>query len=192
MRTTLLLLVLLTGPALASQTVWKWVDESGVTHYSDRAVPGATKLEVSGRSSAYKSPDPSGFAPPSDSQPQEEGPQYRDFEIWQPSDGETIPNTGGNVSVNIRLDPGLQNGHSLFLYMDNRLIEGYPGNTLSFDLQEVPRGTHSLIAVINDASGLRVQESPRVSFTVRQASIAQPPVGPALRPPAKPQPRPRS
>ena len=36
--------------------------------------------------------------------------------------------------------------------------------------------------------GTRVREAGPVTFTVRQESISQPPVGPILRPPPKPQP----
>lgn len=194
MRTTLLLLALLAGPVLASQTVWKWVDENGVTHYADRPVPGAVKMEISsGTSSSTSSSNSFGSASNAATQPANAGPVYRNFEIWKPANDDTIPNTGGQVTVNVRVDPALQPGHSLYLYLDGRLVEGFPANTVSFDLKDVPRGMHRVLAVINDGRGTRVQETEAVSFTVRQESVAQPPVGPALRPPgSKPQPRPRA
>lgn len=185
MRITLLLLVLLAGPTLASQTVWKWVDDKGVTHYSDRAVPGATRMEVSGgkSSSSSASPDSSGESvPEAAAEPQA---AYTEFTIWQPAESETLANTGGTATVGIRLQPALKAGHSLFLYLDGKLVEGFPENTLSFDLHDLPRGTHTVIAVINDSGNRRVQESASVTFFVRQESIAQPPVGPSLRPPPK-------
>lgn len=189
MRTTLLLLVLLAGPALASQTVWKWVDDKGVTHFSDRPVPGATKVELQGGNSSGTAAESQAPSEPS-SPPADAGPIYRDFEIWQPGNEESFVNTAGNVAVNIRLEPGLQPDHSLYLYLDGKLVDGYPGNTLSFDLNEMPRGTHTVLAVINDGRGQRVQETAPVRFTVRQESIiARPPVGPSLRPAPKP-PRP--
>lgn len=184
MRITLLLLVLLAGSALASQTVWKWVDDKGVTHYSDRAVPGATRMEVSGGNKAASTSSNSSFDPPPAAAAAEPETAYTEFTIWQPSDSETIVNTGGAVTVGIRLQPALKPGHSLFLYMDGKLVEGFPENALSFDLKDVERGTHSVIAVINDSASKRVQESASVTFFVRQHSIAQPPVGP--RPPPKP------
>lgn len=178
MRITLLLLVLLAGSALASQTVWKWVDDKGVTHYSDRAVPGATRMEVSGGKSSSPPADSPGQPPPPDAAAAEPVAAYTEFTISQPAQDETIANSGGAVTVGIRLQPVLQPGHSLFLYMDGKLVEGFAENTLSFDLQEIPRGTHSVIAVINDSGNKRVQESASVTFYVRQKSIAQPPVGP--------------
>ena len=182
MRTTLLLLALLAGPALASQTVWKWVDESGVTHYSDRPVPGATKMEVAGGNRANSGT--SSYSQPSSSsttQPANAGPVYSDFEIWKPADAETIPNSGGAVDVEIRLEPALQSGHDLFVYLDGRLLESQSNNATSFTLTDVPRGQHTLVAVIQ-ANGQRVQESQAVRFTVRQESVASPPVGPSVNP----------
>ena len=49
-----------------------------------------------------------------------------------------------------------------------------------------------MTATVTDQGGKQLQETGSVVFTVRQESTAQPPVGPALRPPNKPQPRPRT
>jgi hypothetical protein len=191
MRTVLFLLAFFAIPAFAAQVVWKWVDDNGVTHYSDRPVAGATKIEIAsgGDRSATSASTPS--LPSSSSSPPEaqEMPAYRNFEIWKPADGESFVNTGGAVPVNIRVEPALQAGHELYLYLDGRLVEGFEPSATSYELKEVPRGSHRLIAVINDRRGGRVKETAPVAFFVRQESIANPPVGPALRPPPKPTPR---
>jgi hypothetical protein len=192
MRTALLLLLALALPAAASAaTVWKWVDEKGITHYSDVAVPGATKLELStGRSSSSSSTPPTTYSAPQattqNNANQNPVTRYRDFEIWKPGNNENIVNSGGAVSVSIRLEPSIQEGHSLFLYMDGQQLKDYVPNSFEFQIQQAPRGTHTLVAVITDERGKALQQSPAVRFTVRQESVAQPPVGPALRPPPKP------
>lgn len=191
MRTTLLLLALLSGPVFAAgQTVWKWVDANGVTHYTDRPVPGATRMELATGSPVAASPPATAIpSSSSDPAPADTGPVYRDLEIWKPANDETIQNSGGQVTVNLRVQPDVQPGHTLSLYLDGRLVEG-SGNGTSFELRDVQRGGHTLVAVITDQRGNRIQESSRVAFYVQQQSIAQPPVGPALRPPPpKPQPR---
>jgi len=195
MRTTPVLLALLaglslSGPGWANQTVWKWVDASGVTHYSDRPVPGATKVDIHVGSSANP-PNPPLATGNSNSSPAETAPAYRNFEVWKPGKEEHIINTGGVVPVEVRVDPSLQPGHSLYVYLDGRLVEGYPPNTASFELQEVPRGMHTVRAVISDDRGTRLQETQQVIFYVQQNSVAQPPVGPTLRPPPKPRPQPQ-
>lgn len=186
MRTSLLLLALLSGPVFAAgQTVWKWVDANGVTHYTDRPVPGATRMELSTGSSAAA---PAYSTGSTTSTPEPSGPPYQTLEIWKPSPDESIVNTGGQVTINVRIEPALRSGNSLFVYLDGRMLD-FPGNTQSFELTDISRGTHTAVAVVTDSRGNRIQESAPVTFHVRQESIAQPPVGPSLRPPPKPQPR---
>lgn len=189
MRTALLLLLALAASGTAAAaTVWKWVDEKGITHYSDTPVPGATKIEIStgnvSQSRSYESSSSAATSTPSAAP----ADFYRTFEIWRPENDQTFVNTAGQVNVEIRVEPALQAGHSLNLYLDGRLVEGYSGST-SHVLQGVARGTHSLVATINEQRGTRVRETGPITFTVRQESIANPPVGPAQRPPPKPQPR---
>lgn len=180
MRTALMVLALLAAPAFASQTVWKWVDEKGVTHYSDRPVPGAQRIEVTVGSRADPVPTSPAARSPSSDQSPAEVTAYRDFEIWRPGEQETVANTGGAVEVSIRLDPPLMQGHSIHLYLDGRLVQDFPPQALEYTVQDVPRGEHTLTAIIEDRAGRRLQET-SVRFFVRQQSIAQPPVGPALR-----------
>jgi hypothetical protein len=189
MRTALMVFALLAAPAFASQSVWKWVDEKGVTHYADTPVPGATRVEISVGSradSVATTPSNSASSPRNQDAA---AAAYRELEIWKPGDQETIANSGGMVDVRMRVEPALQPGHSIYLYLDGRLVENFPTTALEYTLQEVSRGLHSLVAAIHDRSGKKVFESPAVRFTVRQESVAQPPVGPALRPPPQAQPR---
>ena len=193
MRTALLILIALvtsglSGAATAAD-IWKWVDAKGVTHYSDQPVQGATKVEVrAGNVSQSSSGSVASSASSSASDPNA-APGYRDFAIYRPESNESIINTGGEVSVEIRVNPAVQASHQLSLYLDGQLVSGFPRNTQSYALTEVPRGVHSVTAVITDQYGKKLQETAAVGFNVRQESIANPPVGPTLRPPTKPQPR---
>lgn len=186
MRTSILLVGLLALPAFASQTVWKWVDNEGVVHFSDRAVPGATKIEVSSSNTNAGTSRPAGLGSPPATMPVDTGPSYRNFEIWKPVNDQNFVNTGGQVSVNLRVDPALQPGHQLVLLLDGSPVAGFPRNAAQYDLKEVPRGTHTVNGEIRDGRGTPLQQTPTVTFHVRQESMARPPVGPALRPPPKP------
>jgi hypothetical protein len=193
MRTALLLLALAAaGPATVASAadVWKWVDEKGITHYSDQPIPGATKVEVR-TGNVADSPGPSAIPPDSSPPPPAVVTRYDRFEITQPANEQSIINTNGEVEVRIALEPALQPPHALSLYLDGKLVSGFPRDALGFTLTEVPRGTHNLTATVMDGSGKQIQETQSVEFTVRRESIAQPPVGPSLRPPPKPTPRPR-
>lgn len=191
MRTVLLLLAMLVGPVLAdAQTVWKWVDEHGVTHYSDRPMPGASRMELSVGKTGTVPPSAEPPAPPPSSARQPAGPPYQVLSITSPASGESIVNTGGQVQVSVRVEPALRPGHSLDIYLDGQRAGGEASTATSRTLTEVPRGEHTLTAVVVDGRGNRVQESQRVTFYVRQTSIANPPVGPALRHPPRARPRP--
>jgi hypothetical protein len=195
MRTALLLLAFaasgLCSTASAAE-VWKWVDAKGVTHYSDQPIPGAVKIEVrAGNISEARSAQPLSNPADSQSQSQTEQGSYREFQIVRPTKDQNIINTGGEVAVEISIAPPLRATHRLNLYLDGKLVAGFPHNTASYALTAVPRGMHTLTAVVTDATGNTIQEAPPVTFNVRQESIAQPPVGPSLGQPPKPVPRPR-
>lgn len=183
MRTPLLVLALFAAPALASQTVWKWVDEKGITHYSDRPVPGAQRVEISISSRA----DPVRAIPPPPQEPERQaGPPYSNFEILSPAQNDVLINTGGRVEVRLSFEPDLRAGHSLQLFLDGERVEDFAPGAREYTLTDVPRGLHTLVARIQDDRGQSIQQTQPVQFMVRQHSIAQPPVGPALRPPPKP------
>jgi hypothetical protein len=180
MRTALYVLLALAAPAFAGQTVYKWVDEKGVTHFSDQPVAGAEKVEMSGGASRPASPPPY-YAP---SAPQETkakaGPAYSRFVIVNPQQDQSIINTGGKVTVQLAMTPSIDAGHTVTLYLDGAPVSDFNPNGDSHEFSNMPRGTHTVKAVVSEG-GRTVQETPVVTFHVRQESVAQPPVGPAMR-----------
>jgi hypothetical protein len=92
------------------------------------------------------------------------------------------------VTVSLAATPAVENGQVISLYLDGARVEDYSSPAMSHQLSNVPRGTHTLKAVISSLQGVPVQETPPVTFHVRQESVARPPVGPALRNPSRPRP----
>src|SRR5688572_24922204 len=90
------------GSAL-STTVYKWVDENGVTHYSDQPHPGATKLEV-GAVQTYSAPAAPRPAPAASARPRaQDGPIYAACELSQPTNDQVYFNVS-TVTARLRLD----------------------------------------------------------------------------------------
>src|SRR5688572_29905413 len=143
MRTTLLVLLLLASAASASESVWRWVDSDGVTHYSDRPVPGATKIELrSSNQINTAGPTPSSA---SETQPEPAVVEtYRAFEVSTPIPEQAIINTGGQVSIALRLDPALRPGHTVSVLLDGQPVSGSPGSALQYTAADVPRGEHTI------------------------------------------------
>ncbi|MDY6944292.1 MAG: DUF4124 domain-containing protein, partial [Pseudomonadota bacterium] len=180
MRTALYVLLALAAPAFAGQTVYKWVDEKGVTHFSDQPVNGAEKVELSSGPSRSSEPPPA-YAPPRQETTTQKGPAYERFVVESPKQDESIVNTGGAVRVSLASTPALGSGHVVALYLDGARVEDFPPTAMSHDFSNVPRGTHTVKAVVSTIQGRVLQETPVTTFHVRQESAAQPPVGPALR-----------
>lgn len=169
MRYVPVLFLLTTMPVLAA-SVWKWRDADGVVHYSDQPVPGAEQVNIQS-SSTYTS-IPAAASPGASSQIQPVAvPGYINVEIWKPSAQETIANTGGLVGIGVRVEPGLAQGHRLALYMDGRLVPGFPAQGMEYELTEVDRGAHTLVLAVFDTQGKQVITSSPVEFYVQQPSV---------------------
>jgi hypothetical protein len=186
LRIPLLLLAALGSTVQAAEGVWKWVDSQGVTHYADRPVPGAVRIDIKVQSAPAVEVDPAQPSTSATPALPAAQPLYSSLEIWKPATEESVVNTGGLVQVRMRLEPTIRPRHTLALYLDGKRVESLAPGALEVDLQDVPRGTHSLVASVFDDAGKLVQQGQQVVFFVRQESVAQPPVGPMLRPPPKP------
>ena len=57
------------------------------------------------------------------------------------------------------------------LYLDGKRVDGLPGAGDSFSLNDVFRGTHTLVAVVTDQTGKRLISSQTVTFHMHQTSI---------------------
>lgn len=180
MRTALYVLLALAAPAFAGQTVYKWVDEKGVTHFSDQPVTGAEKVELSSGPNRAATPAPTYSPPTSTPAPTKAGPVYSRFVITSPQQDQSIINTGGKVSVQLDATPAIGNGHTVTLYLDGSPVSDFGPTATTYEFSEMPRGTHTLKAVVSQ-NGKTIQETPSVTFHVRQESAAKPPVGPTMR-----------
>jgi hypothetical protein len=176
----------------SKREVWIWTDANGVTNISDRPVPGARRTEVA----TFNSPAPEAApASPSTGAREQTAPavQYRLLEIWEPEQDASFFGADAAVNVRMRVEPDLAPGHRIFLFLDGQRVEGAT-DSLEHTLTGVPRGAHSLTAVIWDAGSTELFRSqPRV-FHVRQPTVNSPAaVGPNLRPrPPTPAPRPNT
>jgi hypothetical protein len=165
----------------ASAETYKWVDAQGQVHYSDRPPEsGGVKVELL-PAQTYHAPAVSKATAADTSRTTAGAESYSVFELASPRPGETFSNTGGTLGVQVRIEPALQPGHSLWLYLDGKRIDGLSTTGTSFELQNVWRGEHQLLAAVIDNSGKPVVTTAPVTFVMQQHSIAKPPQGPAIK-----------
>lgn len=179
-----ILLALWCASASAGSLAYKWVDDAGVVHYSDRPREGAEEIRLDGPRT-YTPADPSPGLRSSAEARQPDSP-YDVLEIAQPGQEETLWNIGGELTVTVRVQPALRRGDRIELYYDGNLVENLPPGQTAFQLSEVWRGEHSLQAAIVDNDGRTVARSEPVIFYVQQTSIQNP------RNPQRPRPLPRA
>ncbi len=162
--------LLVASPALAD--AYKWTDEDGVVHYSDRPEPGSERVDLgeaarsrprSTRQEAT-SPSPGDEASNAVAKPF----SYTSLEISAPAPEETLWNIEGNLNVSLALSPSLQPNHQVRVYFDGvaRTVDG-----TSFQLQEVYRGVHNIQAEILDETGTLMIRSLPNRFYVQQNTV---------------------
>lgn len=170
------LLSLLIAASAAAVPVWTWVDEDGQRHYSDQPVPGATRLEIA-EPPVYSAPPPAQRAPAAVAEVTTEEPPaiqaYTTFALVRPAEQETIWNIEGNLAVHVDLQPPLQEGHRLDVYLDGER-KHVNSRSPDFVVPEVYRGEHTLRAVLLDADGRELRHSQTITFYVHQTSILRP------------------
>jgi Domain of unknown function (DUF4124) len=173
MRIMALLVFLVALPAVATE-VYRWVDADGQVHYSDQWQPGAEKLRIQ-EPAVFGSSKVADSAPPAarPGQPAATGQRYESLEIASPAQEEVLWNTEGQLRVSVRVNPSLQQGHGLRLFLDDT-SQDLPAGSTEAQLKDVFRGVHTLKAQVVDKGGTVLIESQPTSFAVRQTSIANP------------------
>lgn len=165
-----LLCLLFVAPSLA-EVIYKWVDETGQVHYSDVPRDGAEEVDLGAvQTFSFSSSAAASANAPDDESDTEQEPAYESFLITSPTMEETIWNTGGKVTVGVYLQPGLQVGHQVRLYLDGTSI-AVPDRSSSVELTDVTRGTHTLSAEVQDPRGRRLIASDPVTFYYQQTSV---------------------
>ncbi len=162
--------LLVASAALAD--AYKWTDEDGVVHYSDRPEPGAESVDLG---QATRSRPQSTRPAATSSSPGDEASNavakpfsYTSLEISAPAPEETLWNIEGTLNVSLALSPALQPNHQVRVYFDGvaRTVEG-----TSFQLQEVYRGVHNIQAEVLDETGTLMIRSLPNRFYVQQNTV---------------------
>lgn len=162
-----------TAASAAERETWRWVDERGVVHYSDRPHPGAEKIDLRAVQS-YEAPAAARTAPGSADEDENAPNPYRRFTIVSPAEGETLWNIEGRLAVTLAVDPVIRGQHRLAVKLDGEPVGGVPEADTDFTIGNVYRGEHTLQASIVDAQGRELASSQPVRFYVHETSLLNP------------------
>ncbi len=161
---------------LPAQQIYRWVDDTGVVHYSDQPraagdVGQAEKIDIA---------IPPGISNPTraisvgasldDEEPVgEDLDAYRDVSIVSPSDQQVIWNIATRLPVTLSIEPALAGSHRVQMLLDDQPI-GNPISETTTTIEPVYRGEHRLTPVIIDTDGNTVYTGETRLFYVQQAS----------------------
>jgi len=175
--TSLFYLLALACTVAVAATVYKWVDEQGVVHYSDQPHENAQKVELKAPQT-YSSPKTSAPAP-RPAPARKSAPVYQGCSISEPASEQAYLNTD-TVTAGVSVLPAVRPGDTVVVTLDGSPVPGVPANGGQFSITPVDRGTHSIQMVVKDTDGTTVCSSAPVTFYVRQPSL-QSPTNPAKK-----------
>jgi len=169
-RSILLVLGLLAATAALAQEAYRWVDEDGVVHYSDRPREGAEQILLPAPNVATTRRVARPATAPQDEESADEPPtaRYESIQIVSPVAEETLWNIEGVLSVSVALTPALQPGHQVRAYLNGEM---QPVSGTSFQLQEVWRGSHNVQVEVVDETGKLMIRSQPSRFFVQQNTV---------------------
>jgi hypothetical protein len=171
MRAILFTLLSVLCTAAFAGTVYKWVDENGVTHYSDQPHENAQKVTLA-QPQTYKAPKPPAEQP-SAAAPPKTPPAYSSCAIAQPANEDTFPNAT-SVDAAVVTNPGVRPGDEVVLLLDGSRVANFPPGGGTTTISPIERGSHSLQAIVRDGNGQVVCQTTNVTFTVLQPSVLNP------------------
>lgn len=174
----ILLILLLILPGLAAAEIYRWVDEDGVVHYSDRPAADAEKVELPDlqRMDTVSAP-----VEAQDTEAETTTPEVR---IEAPESEQTFRDPRGLVPVAVSLSRDLAPGQRLVYYLDGEAV-GEPTRNRSLQLEGVTRGEHRLSVAVT-ADGEEIARSTPVTFFMHQPSATSPTGGQGDGAPAAP------
>ena len=176
-RTIFALAALLLAGVVMAQA-YRWVDDDGVVHFSDRPPPEShpaetitlPEFEQPSRPQTTANLRNLGESDSEESEPEPEAPfAYQSLDVANPAAEETLWNIEGVLSVSLDLQPALQPGHQVRVHFDGepRMVAG-----TSFQIDEVWRGVHNIQAEILDENGKMMIRSKTNRFYVQQNTVA--------------------
>ncbi|MCH8070595.1 MAG: DUF4124 domain-containing protein [Proteobacteria bacterium] len=172
-RAIFLIIGLLAASAALSEA-YRWVDENGIVHYSDRPEPGAELIilpEYSASRQGRRYQRPTATSQPTQSNQTSPAAalfRYERVEITSPGAEETLWNIEGILNVSVTVTPALKAGHQVRAYFNGNgeIVAG-----TSFQIEEVYRGVHNLQVEIIDENGKLMIRSRANRFYVQQNKV---------------------
>jgi hypothetical protein len=169
MRTLIGVTLACLSSAAFAGDVYRWTDEKGVVHYSDKPqAPSDKPVELPHLQTYNHGSNPQGLpAPPETPQPAAPKAASGDgtFSIASPAPDETIRDAEGKFTVSV--SGTLQPGEGVIYYLDGAAENKDPTPSTAFLYARVERGEHTVSAALIGADGRELERTPAVTVHVK-------------------------
>jgi hypothetical protein len=184
--TLIFVLGLFVAPYSHGGSIYKTTDAQGNVIFTDVPPNDESKSIELINGNSYQPATPAAVPNPDNSSADETLPEdipaasYNKLTITAPAHDQALRENTGNISVSVALDPALNvaDGHRVRVLVDGAVAAEAASATVG--LQNIDRGTHTLVAEIVDASDTVLKASSPVIVHLQRYSI--------LNQPAKPKP----
>jgi len=148
----------------ADADIFKWVDDNGKIHYSDKEVTGAKQVELP--EAVTYTPTSSDTVTTSTAKPKKKNADTS-ISIIKPMMNETIRDNSGNVEVQMAIKPRLMPGYTVTIHLDgNEISKGLTQGSTT--LSNLERGSHTIRASVLNKNGVSLFSSKSVIFHLRK------------------------
>lgn len=179
-----MLIILCLLPLLSLAKIYRWTDEDGNVHFTDKPKQGATTVKLP-KMQEYSAPEEKREQPPNSTAGSVD---YEEVVISQPDDNATIRNNQGFVAIMVHTKPELGDGDKLQLKLNGRNV-GEPQTSPSFALKNLERGSYNISVDIVNRNGDVVLSSSQKTIHMHRPRVGMGKVPiPGSSPPTKPTP----
>jgi len=168
-------LIILSLPFASVAQMYKSVGPDGTVTYSDQAQKNEKPLTLSPISTIHTDKKNTASSSIAEKEPLKEKDQkpevrYSTFKITSPTNNSTIRENSGSVSVRLEITPKLSVnlGHTVSINLDGKLL--IKGQSIQTTLNNLDRGTHTVLAHIHNKQGKIIRSTSAVSFQLQRFS----------------------
>ncbi len=147
--------------------IFKTTDEQGNVSFSDESTERSEKIELG---PINTQPFPKGSTRPKPKKQVAKPPKYEQVSIVSPQPETTIPPGITAITVAITTSPILHPQHVVQIMM-NGAPKGTPRHSLSFEINDLYRGEHSIQANILDQQGKLITSSKPIKVYVIRPTV---------------------
>ncbi|WP_427982939.1 DUF4124 domain-containing protein [Agarivorans sp.] len=160
-------LLLASMTASTADTIYQWVDENGITHFSDRPQQGATKLKVDVTPPATSGP----LVSPRQAIKKPKKAVKDQVNITNPSHEQTVRDNQGRLNVRATTQPAPLNNMGFKLILDG-IPQGQITPIANFQLTNIDRGAHTIKVQLVDESGKKIASSRSITVFMHRANAS--------------------